>query len=158
MDFAINLPDTSSFFSENMRHPEPIKIAIIKKCPKLLRIYGRFTLTMGQREGECLSDQLSSHLSHQVNKAASGANYLPLLVLHNNSWFTQKEIITFQELGGESMFALTMGQGEGVNFEVMTEAELRAVHKSVNRGHYVSLCQPRHTHHHTLKITIDIFK
>ena len=26
-------------FSENMGHPEPIKIKIIKKCPKLLRIY-----------------------------------------------------------------------------------------------------------------------
>ena len=28
-------------FSENMGHPEPTKIVIIKKCPKLLRIYGR---------------------------------------------------------------------------------------------------------------------
>ena len=27
-------------FSENMGHPEPLKIIIIKKCPKLLRIYG----------------------------------------------------------------------------------------------------------------------
>ena len=27
-------------FSENMGHPKPMKIVIIKKCPKLLRIYG----------------------------------------------------------------------------------------------------------------------
>ena len=27
-------------FSENMGHPEPIKNVIIKKCPKLMRIYG----------------------------------------------------------------------------------------------------------------------
>ena len=30
-----------SVFSENMGHPQPIKIVIVKKCPKLLRIYGR---------------------------------------------------------------------------------------------------------------------
>ena len=30
----------SSVISENMGHPKPIIIVIIKKCPKLLRIYG----------------------------------------------------------------------------------------------------------------------
>ena len=29
-----------SVFSENMGHPQPIEIMIIKKCPKLPRIYG----------------------------------------------------------------------------------------------------------------------
>ena len=28
-----------------MGHPEPIKIVIIKKCPKLLRIYGNYPCT-----------------------------------------------------------------------------------------------------------------
>ena len=28
-----------SVFSQNMGHPQPIEIIIIKKCPKLLRIY-----------------------------------------------------------------------------------------------------------------------
>ena len=28
-----------SVFSQNMGHPQPIEIIIIRKCPKLLRIY-----------------------------------------------------------------------------------------------------------------------
>ena len=37
----VNLADTTSrYFLENMGYPETIKIVIIKKCPKLLRIYG----------------------------------------------------------------------------------------------------------------------
>ena len=39
MDLAVNLADIK-VFSENMGHPEPIKIVITIKCPKLLRIYG----------------------------------------------------------------------------------------------------------------------
>ena len=37
MDFAVNLADQYNIkvFSENMGHPQPIK-----KCPKLLLIYG----------------------------------------------------------------------------------------------------------------------
>ena len=42
MDLAVNLADTTSRYlkSEFMGHPGPIEIVIIKKCPKLLRIYG----------------------------------------------------------------------------------------------------------------------
>ena len=41
MDLTVNLADiTSRYFLENMGHPEPMKIVIIKKCPELLRIYG----------------------------------------------------------------------------------------------------------------------
>ena len=38
----MSLPDltASSVFSENMGHPEPIKIVINKKYPIILRIYG----------------------------------------------------------------------------------------------------------------------
>ena len=45
-------------FSENMGHPEPIQMVIIKKCPKLLRIYGNYLLkalgsiTTGFQDGE----------------------------------------------------------------------------------------------------------
>ena len=97
MDFAINLPDTSIFFSENIGHPEPINNCIYQKVSQITEKFGRFTFTMGQRETECLSDQLSLHLSHQVNRAVSGAIYMPLLVLCHNSWFTQKEIIIFRD-------------------------------------------------------------
>ena len=42
MDLAVNLADTTSTaFSENMTHTEPIKIVSIKKCPKLLKTYGK---------------------------------------------------------------------------------------------------------------------
>ena len=34
MDIAVR------YFSENMGHPEPIRMVIIENCPKLLRIYG----------------------------------------------------------------------------------------------------------------------
>ena len=38
MDLVINLADTKpKVFSENMCHPEPIKIVIIKKHPKVIR-------------------------------------------------------------------------------------------------------------------------
>ena len=49
MKLAVNLADTysSKVFSGNMGHPEPIKIAIIKKCPKLLSIYGRTSFREG---------------------------------------------------------------------------------------------------------------
>ena len=42
MDLAVNVADTTSryFFLESKGHLEPIKIEIIKNCPKLLRIYG----------------------------------------------------------------------------------------------------------------------
>ena len=42
MDLAVDIADTTSryFFLENKGHLEPIKIEIIKNCPKLLRIYG----------------------------------------------------------------------------------------------------------------------
>ena len=42
MDLAVNLADQYSIkiFSEKVGHPEPIIIIIIRKCPKLLRIYG----------------------------------------------------------------------------------------------------------------------
>ena len=41
MDLAVNLPDNNSnVFSENMGHPQPVKIITIIKCPKLLSIYG----------------------------------------------------------------------------------------------------------------------
>ena len=40
MDLAVNLADTTSrYFPKNMGHPEPMKIIIIKKYPKLWRIY-----------------------------------------------------------------------------------------------------------------------
>ena len=45
MDLAVNLADTtSSCFQKTLGHPEPIKIVIIKKCPKLLRIYGTYSV------------------------------------------------------------------------------------------------------------------
>ena len=46
----VNLADTTynKVFSENMGHPEPIKIVIVKKCPDLLRIYcNHYSLMMG---------------------------------------------------------------------------------------------------------------
>ena len=42
MDRAINPADTTSRYFQKIVQglPEPIKVEIIKKCPKLLRIYG----------------------------------------------------------------------------------------------------------------------
>ena len=43
MDLGKNLADsTSRCFSENMGYPELMKIVVIKKCPKLLKIYGMY--------------------------------------------------------------------------------------------------------------------
>ena len=51
MDLAVYLADTTSqYFLENMGHPLPIKIAIIKKCPNLLRIYGTASSTQLTRQ------------------------------------------------------------------------------------------------------------
>ena len=44
MYLVVNIADTISTFSENMGHPVLKKIVIIKKCPKLLRIYGNTIL------------------------------------------------------------------------------------------------------------------
>ena len=41
IDYPVNLADiTEPIFSENMGHPQPSKVVIIYKCPKLPRIYG----------------------------------------------------------------------------------------------------------------------
>ena len=41
MELAAYLADTEQkAFSEDTGHPEPLKITILKKCLKLLRIYG----------------------------------------------------------------------------------------------------------------------
>ena len=48
MDLAVNLADTTSkLFTEKEGHPEPIKIAIIKMCPKILRINSK-SICMGK--------------------------------------------------------------------------------------------------------------
>ena len=39
MDLAATLADMTLRYFQKMGHPKPIKIKIIKKCPKLLRIY-----------------------------------------------------------------------------------------------------------------------
>ena len=47
MDLAVNLADTTAMFSQKTLAtlwPQPIQIVIIKKCPKLLRIYGKSIL------------------------------------------------------------------------------------------------------------------
>ena len=46
-------------FSENMDHPEPIKIVTIKKCPKLLRIYDSWIF----KKLEAISESLAPVLN-----------------------------------------------------------------------------------------------
>ena len=57
-----------------MGHPEPIKIVIIKKCPKLLKIYGKQLSIFGMIFLEIL-ELLQSYIFYKQYAALDDALY-----------------------------------------------------------------------------------
>ena len=76
MELAVNLADTTfKIFSENMGHPEPTKIEIIKMSPTLLKIYGIFNF-ISQTNGSNYSqfkEWADSNSYHQVELLSDGS-------------------------------------------------------------------------------------
>ena len=84
-----------NIFSENMGHPKPIQTVIIKKCPKLLRIYRMWAMSvLWANEVQATGNKLLAHQCLPValyywspSCVPDDLSFLQVMVLDNRSTF-----------------------------------------------------------------------